>query len=36
MIDTYILYLQNQLYIQLLPRKDAHCGFGVSNCYGKN
>ena len=35
MIDTYILYLQNKLYIQLPPRKDAQCGFGVSNCYSK-
>ena len=33
MIDTYILHLQNLLYIQLPPRKDAQCGFGVSNCY---
>ena len=32
MIDTYILYLQNQLYIQFSPRKDAQCGFGLSNC----
>ena len=35
MIDTYIVCLQNKLYIQLPPRKDAQCGFGVSNCYSK-
>ena len=27
MIDTYILYLQNQLYTQLSPWKDAQCGY---------
>ena len=33
MIDTYILHLQNQLYIELPPRKVAECGFDVSNRY---
>ena len=33
MINTYMLYLQNQVYIQLPPRQDAQCRFDASNCY---